>query len=44
MRVVSGGWHTWPVSSGSSVPINPDDFDAARLIADFFVAHPRVAG
>ncbi len=43
MRVVSGGWHTWPVRSSSATPANPDDFDASRLIADFFVAHPRVA-
>ena len=44
MRVVTGGWHTWPVRSSSPSPINPDDFDASRLIADFFVAHPRIAG
>jgi polyhydroxybutyrate depolymerase len=44
MRVVTGGWHTWPVRSSSPVPTNPDDFDASRLIADFFVAHPLVAG
>lgn len=43
MRVVTGGWHTWPVRSSSPTPSNPDDFDASRLIADFFVAHPRVA-
>ena len=43
MRVVDGGWHTWPVRSASPTPSNPDDFDASRLIADFFVAHPRVA-
>lgn len=44
MRVVTGGWHTWPVRSSSRIPTNPDDFDASRLIADFFVAHPRIAG
>ena len=43
MRVVDGGWHTWPVRSLSAAPSNPDDFDASRLIADFFVAHPLVA-
>jgi polyhydroxybutyrate depolymerase len=43
MRVVTGGWHAWPVRSSSPAPSNPDDFDASRLIADFFVAHPRVA-
>jgi polyhydroxybutyrate depolymerase len=43
MRVVTGGWHAWPVRSSSPTPSNPDDFDASRLIADFFVAHPRVA-
>lgn len=41
MRVVQGGWHSWPLPSGSASPANPDDFDAPRLIADFFVAHPR---
>jgi polyhydroxybutyrate depolymerase len=43
MRVVSGGWHTWPVVSGAlaSAGGSPDSFDASRLIADFFVAHPR---
>ncbi len=44
MRVVTGGWHGWPVRSSSPTPSNPDDFDASRLIADFFVAHPRVGG
>ena len=44
MRVVTGGWHTWPGRSSSPTPTNPDDFDASRLIADFFVAHPRAAG
>jgi polyhydroxybutyrate depolymerase len=44
MRVVEGGWHTWPVKSTSPAPSSPDDFDASRLIADFFVAHPLVAG
>lgn len=40
MRVVDGGWHTWP-SAGSS---GPDGFDGSRLIGDFFVAHARTAG
>ena len=44
MRVVEGGWLAWPSRSASPTPSNPDDFDASRLIADFFVAHPRVAG
>lgn len=35
-RVVEGGGHTWP-KAGSG----PDGFDAARVIADFFVAHAR---
>ena len=39
-RIVTGGWHGWPRPSGAATPQNPDDFDAARLIADFFVAHP----
>ena len=43
MRVVTGGWHGWPVRSSSPTPSFPDDFDGSRLIADFFVAHPRVA-
>jgi polyhydroxybutyrate depolymerase len=44
-RVVTGGWHTWPSVSGAlaSAGGSPDSFDASRLIADFFVAHPRVA-
>jgi polyhydroxybutyrate depolymerase len=42
-RVVTGGSHSWP---GAASPLyrtsNPaDDFDASRLIADFFVAHAR---
>jgi polyhydroxybutyrate depolymerase len=44
MRIVDGGWHTWPVRSSSPTPTNPDDFDASRVVADFFVAHPLVAG
>jgi polyhydroxybutyrate depolymerase len=42
-RVVTGGGHTWPrvlgklASDGGWV----DSFDASRLIADFFVSHPR---
>jgi polyhydroxybutyrate depolymerase len=44
MRVVTGGWHTWPRASGvlASAGGSPDSFDASSLIADFFVAHPRV--
>jgi polyhydroxybutyrate depolymerase len=44
-RVVAGGWHTWPKVSGAlaSAGGSPDSFDASRLIADFFVAHPRAA-
>ena len=42
-RVVTGGCHCWPVRSSSPTPSGPDDFDASRLIADFFVAHPLVA-
>jgi polyhydroxybutyrate depolymerase len=41
MRVVEGGLHWWPVASGNPTPQYPDDFDGARLIADFFAAHPR---
>jgi polyhydroxybutyrate depolymerase len=43
-RVVGGGWHVWPKVSGAAASQggSPDSFDAARLIADFFVAHPRV--
>jgi polyhydroxybutyrate depolymerase len=37
-RVVEGGWHQWPGSPGAH---GPDGFDAARVIADFFVAHSR---
>ena len=45
MRAVTGGWHMWPKVSGAlaSAGGSPDSFDASRLIADFFVAHPRVA-
>lgn len=42
-RIVTGGWHTWPRSSGAATPTNPDDFEASRVIANFFAAHPRVA-
>jgi polyhydroxybutyrate depolymerase len=44
-RIVTGGWHTWPSVSGAlaSAGGSADSFDASRLIADFFVAHPRVA-
>jgi polyhydroxybutyrate depolymerase len=44
MRIVDGGWHTWPTRSSSPTPSNPDDFDASRVVADFFVAHPLAAG
>jgi polyhydroxybutyrate depolymerase len=44
MRVVTGGWHFWPARSSSPTPAFADDFDASRLIADFFVAHPRTSG
>jgi polyhydroxybutyrate depolymerase len=40
-RVVAGGWHTWPGASSLWRPGPPDDFDASRLIADFFVTHAR---
>ena len=40
-QVVTGGWHTWPGASTLWRPGAPDDFDASRLIADFFVAHAR---
>jgi polyhydroxybutyrate depolymerase len=45
-RIVSGGWHTWPKVDGAlaSAGGSPDSFDASRVIADFFVAHPRAAG
>jgi polyhydroxybutyrate depolymerase len=44
-RIVTGGWHMWPRASGAAASDGgqPDSFDAARLIADFFVAHPRAA-
>ena len=44
-RIVAGGWHMWPRVSGALASNGglPDSFDAARLIADFFVAHPREA-
>jgi polyhydroxybutyrate depolymerase len=43
-RIVSGGWHSWPKVDGATAAQggSPDSFDAARLIADFFAAHPRV--
>jgi poly(3-hydroxybutyrate) depolymerase len=42
-RVVSGGVHAWPgaVAPPYQTSTEADAFDAARLIADFFVAHPR---
>ena len=44
-RIVAGGWHTWPRVDGAlaSAGGSPDSFDASRVIADFFVAHPKVA-
>jgi polyhydroxybutyrate depolymerase len=43
-RIVTGGYHQWPWVSGAlaSAGGSPDSFDASRLIADFFVAHPRI--
>ena len=43
-RIVTGGGHTWPTVSGTLASGGgwADSFDASRLIADFFVAHPRV--
>ncbi|HEY5487089.1 MAG TPA: PHB depolymerase family esterase [Candidatus Limnocylindrales bacterium] len=43
-RVVSGGVHAWPgaVAPPYQTSAEADAFDAARLIADFFAAHPRV--
>ncbi len=43
-RIADGGVHAWP---GAAAPpyltsAAADAFDASRLIADFFVAHPRV--
>jgi polyhydroxybutyrate depolymerase len=45
-RIVTGGYHQWPRVSGAlaSTGGSPDSFDASRLIADFFVAHPRAPG
>ncbi len=42
-RVVTGGGHTWPRVLGTLASDGgwADSFDAARLIADFFVSHPR---
>ncbi len=42
-RVVDGGVHAWPgaVAPPYSTAAPADAFDAARVIADFFVAHPR---
>jgi polyhydroxybutyrate depolymerase len=42
MRVVQGGWHVWP---GTPTGVGgPDAFDGSRVVADFFVAHPRTIG
>ncbi len=38
MRLIGGGGHVWPGAWGNT---GPDGFDAARVIADFFVAHAR---
>jgi len=37
-RLIDGGTHVWP---GMWSKTGPDGFDAARVIADFFVAHAR---
>ena len=44
-RVVDGGVHAWPgaVAPPYATSVVPDAFDASRLIADFFVAHPRAS-
>jgi polyhydroxybutyrate depolymerase len=41
-RVVDGGAHAWPgaVAPPYATSVAADAFDASRLIADFFVAHP----
>lgn len=43
-RIVTGGRHAWPgaVAPPYGTSVAADDFDASRLIADFFAAHPRV--
>jgi polyhydroxybutyrate depolymerase len=42
-RIVNGGAHAWPgaVAPPNATSVDADAFDASRLIADFFVAHPR---
>jgi len=42
-RIVNGGAHAWPgaVAPPYATSVAADAFDASRLIADFFVAHPR---
>ena len=43
-RIADGGVHAWPgaVAPPYLTSAAADAFDASRLIADFFVAHPRV--
>jgi poly(3-hydroxybutyrate) depolymerase len=43
MRVVEGGVHAWPgaVQPPYRTTADADNFDASRLIADFFLAHAR---
>ena len=42
-RVVTNGVHAWPgaVAPPYATTAAADSFDSARLIADFFMAHPR---
>jgi poly(3-hydroxybutyrate) depolymerase len=44
-RIVTGGAHAWPGAAAApyGTSVSADAFDASRLIADFFAAHPRVA-
>jgi polyhydroxybutyrate depolymerase len=43
-RIVTEGLHAWPgaVAAPYGTSASADNFDASRLIADFFAAHPRV--